>query len=164
VYQAVALRVFLPWQELHGNPAMRDLAERNYALREAYAVFARKAPQSARVQYDDGAGGYFDYTQMLHAQRQIVVASTGCKPGFGGELQPCEQIARDVAILFPKAGAQVMAAEGAAALCHETGIEYLVVTRWDRAWIDTAGWPWHLPVVVATPAARIVSCSLPGVR
>jgi hypothetical protein len=159
VYQAVALRVFLPWQQLHGNPAMRDLAERNDALREAYAAFDQRAPRSARVQYDDSAGGYFDYTQMLHAQRQIVVAGTGCRPGFGGEMAPCERIARDAEILFPKTGGKAVPSETAISLCRDAGIEYLVATRWDGVWSDTGGWPWQLPAVAATPDVRIVACS-----
>jgi hypothetical protein len=159
VYQAVALRMFLPWQEVHGNPAMRDLAERNYALRNAYRVFDERAPRPARVQYDDSAGGYFDYIQMLQAGRQIVVASTGCKSGFGGEMKPCAEIARAVQALFPQPGERVAPAESAISLCGGAGIEYLVATRWDGAWNDNAGWPWHLQAVVATPDVRIVSCS-----
>jgi hypothetical protein len=161
VYQAVALRVFLPWQQLHGNPAMRDLAEHNYALRDAYAIFDERSPRSARIQYDDSWGGYFDDTQMLNARRQIVAASAGCKSGFGGEMGPCEDIFQAVQALFPRPGEKAPSAQKATSLCERAGIQYLVATQWDPVWSDARGWPWQLPAVVATPDVRIVACTGP---
>jgi len=160
IYQAAILRFFLPWQQLHANPAMFDLAERDYALRDAYTQLSSRVPRSARIQYDTSHGGYFDYAQMLNAGHQIVSASAECNTGFGGEQAPCDRILRDVRALFIPLGGAPSAAV-AIGLCGQIGAQYLVVTRWDVAWLNPSGWVWRLPAVVATPDVRIVSCSAP---
>jgi hypothetical protein len=158
IYQAAILRLFLPWQQLHANPAMLDLAERDYALRDVYTQFNESTPRSARIQYDTSQAGYFDYAQMLNAGHQIVSASADCNIGFGGEQAPCDRILRDVHALFTPPG-NAPPAEVARVLCGEIGAQYLVATRWDAAWRNPAGWVWNLRAVVATPDARIVACS-----
>ncbi len=161
VYQVVALRVYLPWQQAHGNVAMRELAEQNAALREAYAQLDGRVPPDARLQYAPlaGDGSHFaNFPRMMSAGRQLVNAEASCSIGFGGEPGPCAGMWHDITTLFVLRPQVVPAAAQAAALCDDMGAEYLVVTRWDAVWGNGASWVWQLPAVVATPNVRIVRC------
>ena len=155
VYQVAMLRTFLPWQETHGNPLMADLAERNYALRSAYAELPGKIPATARVQYDPAPGGYFLSAQMLALNHQVITEEEPCNVSFGGEASACPAIQNGVDALFTSPGGS---AEDATQVCHRLGIEYLVATRWDKAWQASDGWVWRLPVVVGEPSVRVVAC------
>jgi len=157
VYQGVMLRTFLPWQETHGNVLMADLAERNYALRSAYAELPGKIPASARMQYNPASGGYFLSAQMLALNHQVITEEEPCNVSFGGEASACPAIQSGVATLFASGGSISEAAKA----CHELGIEYLVATRWDKVWQVPEGWVWRLPVVVGEPSVRVVACRAP---
>ncbi len=159
IYQVTTLRLFLRQQQLGGNTSMRELAERNYAMRDAYAQLNQRIPTAAHLQYDSSAGGYFDYTHVLHAQRQFIAAGTDCNTGFGGEKSACAPIRQALQSLY--AAGQAVSADRARTLCTQIGAQYLVATRWDHVWQDHAGWPWELPPVVSRPAVRIVNCSAP---
>lgn len=158
IYQAIELRLYLPWQELHGNPAAAALAERNYVLRTAYSEMDRKIPRDARVQYDPGNSGYVDYAEALQAGRQMVSAGPTCNVSFGGDISPCAAIRNGIAQLY-SAGALPEAEAGH--VCDQIGVQYLMVTRWDTVWTAKDSWVWTLPAVVALPDARVVRC---GVR
>jgi len=158
VYQVAMLRTFLPWQESHGNVLMADLAERNYALRSAYAELAGKIPATARVQYDPVPGGYFLSAQMLALNHQVITEEVPCNVSFGGEASACPAIQNDVDKLFAVSGDSAVEA---VKVCSQLGIQYLVATRWDKVWQASDGWVWHLPVVVGEPSARVVACHDP---
>ena len=158
VYQVVMLRVFLPWQEKHGNPLMADLAERNYALREAYTALRVQIPESARVQYDVSEGGYFGAARMLESNRQAITSEEPCNVSFGGDARKCPEIERRIDRLFPGEGQVAPPAAEAVALCGMLGADALMATRWDRVWSDSEGWVWKLPAVVEQPEVRVVAC------
>jgi len=158
VYQVAMLRTFLPWQESHGNVLMADLAERNYALRSAYAELAGKIPATARVQYDPVPGGYFLSAQMLALNHQVITEEVPCNVSFGGEASACPAIQNGVDKLFAVSGDSAVEA---VKVCSQLGIQYLVATRWDKVWQASDGWVWHLPVVVGEPSARVVACHDP---
>ena len=158
VYQVVMLRVFLPWQEKHGNPLMADLAERNYALREAYTALRVQIPESARVQYDVSEGGYFGAARMLESNRQAITSEEPCNVSFGGDARKCPEIERRIDRLFPGEGQVAPPAAEAVALCGMLGADALMATRWDRVWSDSEGWAWKLPAVVEQPEVRVVAC------
>jgi len=159
IYQVAMLRTFVGWSEAHGDPAMRELAERNYALRDAYAALQGRVPREARVQYDSAAGGYFVDAQMLNVGHQVIAEQKGCNVSFGGEMSACAAVGSGVDQLFPGPGQRVPAAADAAGLCQGLGVEYLVATQWDEAWKTPEGWVWHLPAVVERPGVRVVMCT-----
>ena len=159
VYQVVMLRTYLPWHEAHHDPAMTDLAERNYRLRSAFSDLDAKLPEGARVQYGN-TGGYFSYSQMLQANRQIVNADFGCNTSFGGEESACPAIQRASRALFPADSSLTPPAAEALMLCRNLDAQYLVATSGDEVWKSPTGWVWHLPVVVDTPTARVLACGV----
>jgi hypothetical protein len=154
-YQVALLRVFLPWHETHGDPAMAELSERNAALRDAYADFDLRVPQSARLQYDVSWGGYVGSAELMSADHQIVNSKRACNVSFGGEIAACVPIQRAVDRLY--AGVSGTEAVG---LCSGIGAQYLVATRWDRVWQIRESWVWSLPVAVERPEVRIVICGV----
>ncbi len=158
VYQVAMLRAFLPWQEKHGNPLMADLAERNYALRAAYAALRGRMPESARVQYDISEGGYFGAARMLENNHQAISSEEPCNVSFGGDVARCRGIQRGIDRLFPGKWEMAPSAAEAGALCDALGADALVATRWDGVWGDSDGWVWKLPAVVEQPEVRVVAC------
>ena len=158
VYQVVMLRTFLPWHEKHGDTLMADLAERNYALRDAYSALKDRIPVTARLQYDVSDGGYFGQAQMLQVNHQVITEGKNCNVSFGGEASACAGIEAGVGRLFPTRGQQAPSAAEAVGLCDAIGAEALVATRWDSAWGTLDGWVWRLPVLVETSDVRIVAC------
>jgi hypothetical protein len=158
IYQGILLRVYLARLEAHGDPVARELAERNYALHDAYAQFEKRVTRAARIQYDTSAGGYFNFAEMMNAQHQMVTSDAGCNTSFGGEMAPCAGILQGVQALFPVAGGSSLRGDEATAMCGRIGAQYLVVTRWDAVWGDASAWPWRLPVIVVTPDVRMVMC------
>jgi len=159
VYQVVMLRTFVGWGEAHGDPAMRELVERNYALRDAYSMLQGRIPRDARVQYDSAAGGYFVDAQMLNVGHQVIEEEKGCNVSFGGEASACAAIDGAVGRLFAGRGQGAPSAADAIGLCKGLGAEYLVATKWDETWKAQGGWVWQLPAVVERPGVRVVSCT-----
>ena len=158
VYQVVMLRTFLPWHEKHGDLLMADLAERNYALRDAYSALRGRLPVTARLQYDVSDGGYFGQAQMLQVNHQVITEEKNCNVSFGGEASACPGIQAVVGRLYPAKGQQAPSAAEAVGLCSALGADALVATRWDSAWATPDSWVWRLPVLVEKPDARILAC------
>ncbi len=158
-YQLILLRIYLPYQQTHGNPAVRDIGERAYALHEAYAALDAAAPAHARIQFDPAAKSFYLYPHLLFANRQLITAEISCSTSFGGDPAACPGIQNGINALFPGDPAATPSAVQARQLCGLIGAQYLVVTRWDNVWQAREGWPWTLPAAVAQPAVRILSCN-----
>ena len=103
---------------------MRELSERNYALRDAYAQLDPLIPRSSRLQYDPSVGGYFDYTHTLNANHQFVMAGPTCNTGFGGEQSACPPIHAAAYQLYTPDS--TLTPTAAARLCRQIGADYLV--------------------------------------
>ncbi len=157
-YQVFLLRVYLPWNQLHGNPYERDLGERTYVLRELYGELQTRVPGHARIQFDPASVGFYLYPHLLFANRQMVTSEITCSTSFGGDPAPCPLIGATIRDLFPTDAAVTPNSLEAQALCRQIGAEYLVATRWDDAWQSRSNWVWTLPPVVNQPAARVLSC------
>ena len=159
-YQLVLLRVYLPFQQTHGNAALAELGERSYALRNAYAAMQSVVPRDALLQYDTRAGGYFLYIHQLDANRQIVNAESPCNVSFGGNPSACAAIQTEITRLFPEDAAQTqLTGDEARAACGRLGATVLVATRWDAIWQAKQSWVWTLTPFVAQPDVRIVDCA-----
>ncbi len=157
-YQVLLLRTYLPMHEKNGTE-YAGLSSRNYALRDAYAEMQTKVARDARVQFSVPNDSYTGFAQLANAGRQVIVEADSCNDSFGGEITPCAAIQSSVAKLF--SGGVAVSASQAVALCREIGADYLVASSWDSAWKQSRGWVWTLPIVVARPDVRIVSCTLP---
>ena len=137
---------------------MADLAERNYALRDAYSALRERIPVPARLQYDVSDGGYFGQSQMLQVNHQVITEEKNCNVSFGGDASACAGIQHAVGRLFPPKGQRASSAAEAVVLCDALGAEVLVATRWDGAWTTPDSWVWRLPVLVERSDVRIVAC------
>lgn len=158
LYQVVVLRIFFPVHQLRGDPAMTDLAEQNYALRDVFHAVDASLPHNARLQYNTSVTNLVMFAQMLQANRQIVNADAGCSTNFGGERSACAPIQSAVATIYQ---APFASADEAALQCKRMDADYLLVTRWDGAWNDHSSFAWTLPAVVQTPDARVLACRFP---
>jgi hypothetical protein len=152
-YQVVVLRGYLIWNQKQGNPGMAELAERNYAFREAFEAIDRHTPADARVQYND-ATAYFMASQMMQSNRQMIDADPSCATSFGGDPSACPAIQRAVAALYSESTGPAAANR----LCAQTGIQYLIASRWDRVWLAPESWVWTLPPVLERPEVRVLAC------
>jgi len=159
VFQVVALRISLPWQEATHDPDMGELERRVYVLRDVWAELDSKIPMDARVQYDIMDNDYGEQERMIMARRQLVSGDDGCEVAFGGEISPCDAIQGALKKLFPAQGKPAVADLQASLLCKAIGAQYLIATRWDPVWQDHQDWVWQLPVVVDRPEARVVACA-----
>jgi hypothetical protein len=160
VFQVVALRLSLPWQEAVHDPDIGgELERRDYVLRDVWAALDPKIPADARVQYDITDNDYGEQARMIQARRQLVAGDGGCGAAFGGEEGPCGGIQKEMSQLFPAQGQRGVEAAQASQLCQAIGAQYLIATRWDPVWQDRQGWVWQLPVVVERPEARVVACA-----
>jgi len=159
VFQVVALRLSLPWQEATHDPEMGELERRMYVLRDVWAELDLKIPVNARVQYDIADNDYGEQARMIQARRQLVSGDDGCEVAFGGEASACAAIQDAIGQLFPAQGKPAAAAVQASELCKAIGAQYLIATRWDPVWQDRQDWVWQLPVVVDRSEARVVACA-----
>jgi hypothetical protein len=158
VYQAGLLRVYLPLEDGLGREQLGGLAEQAMALRRGLAMMDGHVPMDAVLQFNtDQPNDYLSDVQIMLAGRQLANALHGCATPFGGEREKCQAIQGSVARLFPGQGMGMTAGE-AQVECSRLGVNGLVATRWDAVWSDRKGWVWGLPVVVATPDARVVRC------
>lgn len=160
MYQAVELRVYLPFEDALGRPDQRGLAEHALALRQAGDAMAVRLPASAVVQFNTAQpSDYFRYAQVLYAARQIVTAFPGCVPEFGGTRDACPGIQSSVARLFVPVAGAALPAQQARAECARMAATDLIATRWDGVWFDRNGWVWTLPAVVQNKDVRVLDCS-----
>jgi hypothetical protein len=159
VYQAVALRFYLPVEERLGRPEQSGLAEYAMAMRRGFDAMDRQIPKAAIVQFDTGQpSDYFLYAQILQVRRQAANALPMCASAFGGEATACRAIEQSIGRLFvPVRGAALSATE-AQAECGRLGVSYLVATRWDGVWADPNGWVWKLPTIIDSGQIRVVGC------
>lgn len=159
VYQIGLLRAYVPWQQAHGNPEMREVGERALALRNVYTALQLRIPVAARLQFDFSAESFYLYPHLLFANRQILTAESGCSTSFGGDPAACPVLQNGIVQLFPADPSSTPTAARAQRLCRDLGVQYLVVTRWDGAWQARSGWVWTLPAAVDQPSARVLACS-----
>ncbi len=160
VYQAIGVRIFLPLYQAgrlrdhRTNAAFPGMSQEVYQLRTSYAALDRIVPPNAVVQYNPASiGSYFLYLNMLYVDHQVVSAEPGCGKSFGGDARACPGIEKDLAILYAGADATI-----AQAICHNRGIQYLLVTDQDPAWQDSMSWVWEWPVIVRQPRLAILAC------
>jgi hypothetical protein len=161
VYQAVALRVYLPLEERLGRPAVGGLSEEAMALHRGLTAMDTRTPKDAVVQFNtQQPSDYFRYAQILFAGRQIAAALPDCPAAFGGDASRCGSVEEGVAELFLPVGVTggAPSADGARAVCGRLGISYLIATQRDGVWADRGGWVWELPAVVDTGQLRVVEC------
>ncbi len=159
VYQVVLLRTYLPLHDRPSDPEYLGLAHQNFVLREAYSEMREKIPANARVQFSIPNAPYTGLAQQINLGRQMVVDSERCNDSFGGEQAPCSSIEASLAQLFSQS--KLLSAGESVALCRAAGADYLSAADWDPAWKQKASWVWTLPVVVARPEIRVLSCTLP---
>ena len=101
VYQAVALRVYLPVEERLGRAEVDGLAERAMAVRHGFDAMHRSVAKNAVVQYNTAQPGeYFVLAQAIQAGRQMASATPGCGAAFGGDAGACQGVEQGVARLF----------------------------------------------------------------
>ena len=101
VYQAVALRVYLPVEERLGRAEVDGLAARAMAARLGFDAMHRRVARDAVVQYDTAQPGeYFVLAQAIQAGRQMASATPGCGAAFGGDAGACQGVEQGVARLF----------------------------------------------------------------
>jgi len=101
VYQAVALRVYLPVEEKLGRAEVDGLAERAMAVRLGFDAMHRRVARNAVVQYDTAQPGEFFYlAEVMQAGRQMASATPGCGVAFGGDAGACQGVEQGVARLF----------------------------------------------------------------
>ena len=159
VYQAIGLRLYLPVEEALGRPNASRLAERAMAWRRGFDAMDRRIPPSAVVQFNIvQPSGYFEYAQLMQAERQMASSQPGCGTAFGGDPIVCKGIEARIGRLFSPAVLAPTAAE-ARDLCSQLGVDYLVATRWDGVWLNPQGWVWQLPEIADTGEVRAVQCS-----
>ncbi len=101
VYQAVALRVYLPVEERLGRAEVDGLAERAMAVRLGFDAMHRRVAKNAVVQVDTAQPGEFFYlAEVMQAGRQMASATPGCGVAFGGDAGACQGVEQGVARLF----------------------------------------------------------------
>jgi hypothetical protein len=162
VYQAAALRLYLPVEERLDRPDERGLAEYAMALRRGFDEMDGRIPKTAVIQFNTGQpSDMFRYAQVLQAGRQMATAFPECESVFGGDPSACPGIQASVVRLFEPVAGRVLSGAGAGVECGRLGVYDLVATRWDGVWFDAQGWVWQLPAVVDTGDFRVVSCSQP---
>jgi len=163
MYQAVALRIYLPIEEKLGRAEYAGLAERNMTLRVAFDQMDLAIAKDAVVQYDTRVPGeFFTYSQLINVGRQTVNGVPECDTAFGGEQEACAGITIALDRIFAESDGE-MGADEARAACGELAAGYLIATRWDGVWATKSSWVWGLPAKVATPEVRIVECGAAGV-
>jgi hypothetical protein len=156
LYQVVGLRIYLPVEDRLGRADEKGLAEQAMALRVGFDQMDRRVPSNAVIQFNtDQPSDLFRFAQIMQAGRQMGMAIPACGSAFGGDTSVCGGISDGVARLFAPAPP---AAVYARTECGRISVDYLVATRWDRAWGDPAGWIWTLPAVVNTPDVRVARC------
>ncbi len=158
VFQAQALRSYVPLHAAHGAAGFENLGERVYELRVAYAALESSVPLDAIVQFNPSdQTNYLSFANVLFAERSMITdAAPDCGAVFGGDPTRCQAIQRSIQALFNSSGATAIDARG---VCERTGARYLAVAQWDRAWQQRDGWAWTLPVIVEHDRVRIVDCS-----
>jgi len=157
-FQVLTLRVFVPLGVSAKMPGYVGLPESAFSARTAYAAAAAVIPATAVVQSNlIDPQSYFYVANMLYSERAMVTdAAVDCGAVFGGDPARCSATQRAIRELF--ASPAPSAAE-AIATCHFLGIDYLAVARSDRAWEDTRGWVWALPLAGrAETDFKVVQC------
>jgi hypothetical protein len=161
LYQAVGLRLYLPVEDRLGRADSTALAERAMAWRRGFDAMDRAIPGSAIVQFNTAQpSDYFRFAQVLQVRRQVATAFPSCASAFGGDPAVCPEIQVHVGRLFsPPSPNATLPASGARAECRQLGAGYLIATRWDEVWRDTASWVWTLPAAVDTGDVRVLDCN-----
>lgn len=158
VYQAVALRLYLPVEERLGRAGYADLAERNAAMWRAGEAMKAAVPKTAVVQYNTKQPSLWAVEATLrHVHRQIAQADSGCEAVFGGDAAACLGLNEAVERIYD--GPTGMDAAGARRECARLGVTTLLATRWDAVWVSGTTWVWTLPTEVVTPEVRVLRCA-----
>ena len=188
VYQAVALRVYLPVEERLGRAEVDGLAERAMAVRLGFDAMRRSVANNAVVQYNTAqpgeyfvsgggdAGGPSD-GQCNAGLRRCVRRRCRRVPGRGagrGAAVCGGLLARlfaGIAGAFspgsfirpktPGSSGGALSASQARDQCVRLGVDDLIASRWDAVWSDPRGWVWTLPAVADTGEVRVLACAAP---
>ncbi|ADV82703.1 hypothetical protein [Terriglobus saanensis] len=161
LYQAVALRIFVPLIARHAEFAEIPFLTRD--LKRAYALTESRFAKDSVVQWNPApsipSGEVKELwlaTNLLYAHRQVAAAVEACGAAFGGDPTPCPTLEKDLQQLYSEAASSATAER----ICARWKIHALVVTTLDgTAWNDHPGWTWSLPPLALTPTVRILSCN-----
>jgi hypothetical protein len=173
LYGAFLLRAWLPLEEPRTRLGFAQMAEDNFAIREAFAALDHVAPKDAVISFrpiepvadrmDEVMTPAEFYQRMLvmDAGRQILNAEGKCAVHFGGDPAPCAAIQKATAQLY---SLPTPSADQARAYCSQFGVQYLVVGHRDPVWPGSssrpgpAAWPSVLPEAAGAPGFRILRC------
>jgi hypothetical protein len=157
LYQAVALRIFVPL-----IARRTEFAKIPSLTRDLKSAYATSEKNSAVVQWNPApsipSGEVRELwlaTNLLYAHKQVAAAVEGCGAAFGGDTAPCPMIQQDLKSLYAGTSGSLVAQR----ICARWKIDELVVTALDDApWSNGAGWAWKLAPIAITPTVRILSC------
>ena len=165
IFQAAALRLYVPLHTAARMPGFATLPGDAFAARTAYE--AANLPPDAIVQANpDSQSRYAYLVNMLYSQRPSATdAAIDCGAVFGGDPTACPALRKALTTLFASpAPTPAQARE----TCRQYGIEYLAATQADPAWSIPNGWVWTLPLRTgdrqpSTPLGfRILQCNAPS--
>ena len=126
----------------------RQLGERTYAAREAYAHL----PAAARLQFNPHVDLQDTYA-FLYSSRQIVAADEGCLANFGGDPADCAAMAPQLKPFYDSPAPQSIAG-----LCRTLPVDVLVAKDLDPVWSDRQSWVWKESPIFANGYFRLFSC------
>lgn len=151
IFQAAALRLYLPLRASQHVPGFAELPGNAFAARTAYDAAA--LPPGSIVQANPSSLSQYGYlVNMLYAQRASATdGAPECGAVFGGDPGPCPRLRAELIALFDS---HDVGAASAIATCREFGIGYLAVRSGDPAWSNPEGWVWTLPLVAGDRELR----------
>jgi hypothetical protein len=180
VDQIIMLRFFLPGSDHYAwtNPVLPQsefggrLGTINQEVREAYASLDRILPPSAKVQF--GPARKLN-RQLLYYSRyqQLDGMFPDCGIAFGGSEAQClrleERLAPFFGISAPLPGTTysewsvthvptLKTAGEVYSLCHDLGIDALVITGEDPVWNEPNGWPHQIKPIYASDFVAAYTC------
>ncbi len=159
IFQAGALRLYVPLRSRAGTPGFDRLPEAAFAARTVYA--AAGLPPNAIVQSNPITSFEYGYlARMLYAGHGSATNyAEDCGAVFGGDPGPCPRTRAAMASLFVSPAPD---SERAVDVCREFGVNFLAAVEADPAWRDRRGWVWTLPLTASSQGFRIMNCGGAG--
>jgi hypothetical protein len=144
----------------------------NHEVRDAYATLDRILPPSAKVQF--GAAPKLNLQHLYYSRYQELDGMyPGCGTAFGGSEAECFYLGTRIAPIFgiaePPPDTDTIAfkityvptlttAAAVYSLCHDLGIDALIVTGEDPVWSEPNGWPHQMTPVFASDFVAAYTC------
>jgi hypothetical protein len=179
-YQLAMLRFYLYGSDRYGwtNPVIPQsefggrLGAINLELREAYETLDQVLPPSAKVQF--GPAPKLNLQFLFYSRyQQIDGMFPQCGTAFGGSEAQCFQLEARLGPLFGLSGTPqdadssgwkpidvptLKTADAVRSLCHDLGIDGVVLTGEDPVWNQSNGWPRQMNPVFTSDFVSAYSC------